>query len=157
MSVNKVILVGNLGRDPEIRYSQDGTAVANVSLATSDQWRDKSTGERRENTEWHRVVFFGRLAEIVGEYLKTGSTICVEGKIKTRKWQDQNGQDRYTTEIVADQMKMIGGRNDNQQGHQGNQQQRPSQQNYDGGGFEQQQRPSQPAANLMDMDDSIPF
>jgi len=99
--VNKVILVGNLGRDPEIKYSASGTAIANVTVATSESWNDKQTGEKQEKTEWHRVVFFRRLAEIVGEYLHKGSQVYIEGKLQTRKWQDQNGQDRYSTEIVA--------------------------------------------------------
>ncbi len=101
--VNKVILIGNLGADPETRYMPNGNAVANVSVATSDSWKDKNTGEQRERTEWHRVVFFGKLAEIVGQYLKKGSKIYVEGRLQTRKWQGQDGQDRYTTEVVVDQ------------------------------------------------------
>lgn len=110
-SVNKVILVGNLGRDPEVRYSPDGAAICTVSLATTSQWKDRNTGERREETEWHRVVFYNRLAEVVGEYLKKGRSIYVEGRLKTRKWQDkETGQDRYSTEIVGDQMQMLGGR-----------------------------------------------
>jgi single-strand DNA-binding protein len=109
-SVNKVILVGNLGRDPETRYSPDGAAITNVSLATTSQWKDKNTGEKKEETEWHRVAFFGRLAEIAGEYLKKGSQVYVEGRLRTRKWQDKEGQDRYTTEIVADAMQMLGSR-----------------------------------------------
>ncbi len=108
--VNKVILVGNLGRDPEVRYTPSGSAVANVTIATSDQWKDKQTGEQQERTEWHRVVFFNRLAEVVAEYVKKGQQIYVEGRIQTRKWQDQSGQDRYTTEIVANEMQMLGGR-----------------------------------------------
>lgn len=108
--VNKAILVGHLGRDPEVRYSANGAAIANVSLATSESWKDKQTGETQERTEWHRVVFFGRLAEIVAEYLKKGSQVYVEGRLQTRKWQDQNGNDRYTTEIVANDMQMLGGR-----------------------------------------------
>lgn len=106
--INKVILVGNLGKDPEIRYTANGAAVANVTLATTDSWKDKQTGEKQERTEWHRVVFFSRLAEIVGEYLKKGSQIYVEGRLQTRKWQDQSGQDRYTTEIVGNDMQMLG-------------------------------------------------
>jgi len=109
-SVNKVILVGNLGRDPETRYSPDGAAITNVSVATTSQWKDKNTGEKKEETEWHRVAFFGRLAEIAGEYLKKGSQVYVEGRLRTRKWQDKDGQDRYTTEIVADAMQMLGTR-----------------------------------------------
>ena len=108
--VNKVILIGNLGKDPEIRYMGNGQAVANVTIATSENWKDKNTGEQQERTEWHRVVFFRRLAEIAGEYLKKGSRIYVEGKLQTRKWQDQSGQDRYTTEIVANEMQMLDSR-----------------------------------------------
>ncbi len=157
-SVNKVILVGNLGRDPEVRYSPDGVAICNVSIATTSQWRDKASGERREETEWHRVVFYNRLAEIAGEYLRKGRAVYVEGRIKTRKWQDkETGQDRYSTEIVADQMQMLGGRDSG--GDSGD----------DGGDFNQaparrpaqQPRPAAPAAapagNLADMDDDIPF
>jgi single-strand DNA-binding protein len=108
--VNKVILVGNLGKDPEIRYMPNGNAVANLTLATSESWKDKQTGDQQEKTEWHRVVMFRRLAEIAGEYLKKGSQIYIEGKLQTRKWQDNSGNDRYTTEIVADEMQMLGGR-----------------------------------------------
>jgi single-strand DNA-binding protein len=108
--VNKAIIVGNLGRDPEIRYAASGAAIANVSIATTDSWKDKQSGENIDKTEWHRVVFFGRLAEIVGEYLKKGAQVYVEGRLQTRKWQDQNGQDRYSTEIVANEMQMLGGR-----------------------------------------------
>ncbi|OGI47808.1 MAG: single-stranded DNA-binding protein [Candidatus Muproteobacteria bacterium RIFCSPHIGHO2_01_FULL_65_16] len=108
--VNKVILVGNLGKDPEVRYSPNGQAVANVTLATSESWKDKNTGDKQEKTEWHRIVFFGRLAEIAGEYLKKGSQIYVEGRLQTRKWQDKEGRDRYTTEIVAGEMQMLGSR-----------------------------------------------
>jgi single-strand DNA-binding protein len=109
-SINKVILVGNLGADPETRYLPSGDAVANIRLATTDRYKDKSSGEMKELTEWHRVSFFGRLAEIVNEYLKKGSSVYVEGRIRTRKWTDQAGQERYSTEIVADQMQMLGGR-----------------------------------------------
>ena len=109
-SVNKVILVGNLGRDPEIRYAPSGDAICNISIATTDTWKDKQSGEKREATEWHRVVFFGKLAEIAGQYLKKGRAVYVEGRLQTRKWQDQNGQDRYTTEIRANEMQMLGGR-----------------------------------------------
>ena len=108
--VNKVILIGNLGKDPEIRYTAGGAAIANVTIATSESWKDKNTGEQVEKTEWHRVVFFNRLAEIVGEYVKKGSKIFVEGRLQTRKWQDQQGQDRYTTEIVANEMQMLDSR-----------------------------------------------
>lgn len=109
-SVNKVILVGNLGADPETRYLPSGDAVTNIRLATTDRYKDKASGEFKELTEWHRVVFFGRLAEIAAEYLKKGSPVYVEGRIRTRKWQDQSGQDRYSTEIVADSMQLLGGR-----------------------------------------------
>lgn len=106
-TLNKVQLIGNLGRDPEVRYTPNGTAVANVSLATTSTWKDKDSGERQEETEWHRVVFFGRLAEVVGEYMKKGSPMYVEGRLRTRKW-DKDGQDHYSTEIVADEMQMLG-------------------------------------------------
>jgi single-strand DNA-binding protein len=109
-SLNKVILIGNLGKDPETRYLPNGDAVTNITLATTDTWKDKNSGEKKEATEWHRVVFFRRLAEIASQYLKKGSQIYVEGSLKTRKWQGQDGQDRYTTEIVADEMKMLGSR-----------------------------------------------
>ena len=109
-SVNKVIIVGNLGADPETRYLPSGEAVANIRVATSDRWKDKTSGEMKEATEWHRIAFFGRLAEIAGEYLKKGSQVYVEGSLRTRKWQDKDGQDRYTTEIRGDVMKMLGKR-----------------------------------------------
>jgi single-strand DNA-binding protein len=108
-SVNKVIIVGNLGRDPEVRYSGDGASICNISVATTSQWKDKNSGERREETEWHRVVFYGRLAEIAGEYLKKGRSIYLEGRLKTRKWTDKDNIERFTTEVVADQMQMLGG------------------------------------------------
>ena len=108
--VNKVILIGNLGQDPEVRYMPNGGAVCNITVATSETWKDKNTGENQEKTEWHRVVMFRRLAEIAGEYLKKGSKVYLEGRLQTRKWQDQQGQDRYTTEIVADQMQMLDSR-----------------------------------------------
>ena len=111
--VNKVILVGNLGKDPEMRYAASGSAVANITLATSESWKDKQTGEQQERTEWHRVTFFGRLAEIVGEYLKKGSQVYVEGKIRTDKYQDkESGQDRYSTSVIANEMQMLGARGD---------------------------------------------
>jgi single-strand DNA-binding protein len=109
-SVNKVILVGNLGRDPETRYMPDGAAITNASVATSFQWNDKASGEKKEETEWHRVVFRGKLAEIAGEYLKKGRPVYVEGRLKTRKWQDKEGRDTYTTEIIAQEMQLLGGR-----------------------------------------------
>ncbi|MGB5474451.1 MAG: single-stranded DNA-binding protein [Gammaproteobacteria bacterium] len=108
--INKVILVGNLGKDPEVRYMPNGNAVANITLATTESWKDKQTGEAQEKTEWHRIVLFRRLGEIAGEYLKKGSQVYIEGKLQTRKWQDNAGNDRYTTEIVANEMQMLGGR-----------------------------------------------
>lgn len=160
-SLNKVELIGNLGQDPEVRYMQNGGAVANLSIATTESWKDKTTGEKKEQTEWHRVVIFGKLAEIAGEYLRKGSKVFIEGSLRTRKWQDQQGVDRYTTEInvgMNGRMLMLSAANDNQQG--GSQQQ-PRQQ-YSGGG--QPQRPQQgsqskPAGNEppMDFDDDIPF
>lgn len=131
--INKVILVGNLGKDPEIRYSAAGAAIANITVATSDNWKDKQTGEKQERTEWHRVVFFNRLAEVVGEYLKKGSQVYIEGRLQTRKWQDKEGQDRYTTEIVANEMQMLGGRGGSGGG--------------DSGGYDQSySQPASPAA-----------
>jgi len=109
-SVNKVILIGNLGRDPEVRYAPSGAAICNVTIATSRQWKNKDSGERQEETEWHRVVFYDRLAEIAGEYLKKGKSVYVEGRLKTRKWTDKDGVDKYTTEIIAQEMTMLGGR-----------------------------------------------
>ena len=108
--INKVIIVGNVGGDPETRYMPSGSAVTNLTIATNETWKDKQTGEKKERTEWHRVAMFNRLAEIAAEYLRKGSQVYVEGKIRTRKWQDKEGQDRYTTEIIADEMQMLGGR-----------------------------------------------
>jgi len=148
--INKVILVGNLGRDPEIKYTASGGAIANLTIATSESWNDKQTGEKVEKTEWHRVVAFQRLAEIMGEYLKKGSQVYIEGKLQTRKWQDQNGQDRYTTEIVASDMQMLGSRADAGAPAQAG-----------GGGFRRaansQQEPAQPAYDNDFADDDIPF
>src|SRR5690606_22735713 len=118
-SVNKVILVGNLGADPESRYMPNGDAVCNIRLATTESWKDKASGEKRELTEWHRVVFYRRLAEIAGQYLKKGTPVYVEGRIRTRKWQDKDGQDRYTTEIEATEMQMLGQRQSGDGGQQG--------------------------------------
>lgn len=133
--VNKVILVGNLGNDPEVRYMPNGNAVANLSLATSESWKDQQ-GQVQERTEWHRLTMYRRLAEIAGEYLKKGSQIYVEGKLQTRKWQDQQGQDRYTTEIIVDQMQMLGGRGGEAGGGSGGYQRQQSNQ---GGGYNQNQ------------------
>lgn len=124
-SVNKAIILGRLGKDPEMRYMPNGDAVANVTIATSESWKDKQSGEKRETTEWHRVVFFRKLAEIAGQYLKKGSQVYIEGKITTRKWQDKDGQERYTTEIVANDMTMLGGRSEGGSGGGGG--------NYGGG------------------------
>ncbi len=178
--INKVIVVGNLGQDPDVRYTTSGAAVTNISVATSEQWKDKNTGEDVVKTEWHRIVFFGRLAEIAGEYLKRGSQVYIEGKLQTRKWQDNNGQDRYTTEIVANEMQMLGARSGGQgqyaggqapaaprannppQQNQGGYQQNNQGQQQTGGGQQQAQAPqqqapvqSQPAFD--DFDDDIPF
>ena len=115
--INKVILIGNLGNDPEVRYSQSGAAITNISVATSESWKDKQTGQPQERTEWHRVVFFNRLAEIAGEYLRKGSKVYIEGALRTRKWQDREGQDRYTTEVVASEMQMLDSRGGGQGAH----------------------------------------
>ncbi len=179
--INKVIIVGNLGQDPEVRYTTGGAAVTNISVATSEQWKDKNTGEDVVKTEWHRIVFFGRLAEIAGEYLKRGSKVYIEGKLQTRKWQDQNNQDRYTTEIVANEMQML----DSRQGSGGQGQfgggqapaapraNNPPQQNQggqQGGGYQNNQSnnqgqavpqnnqpPAQQPPAFDDFDDDIPF
>lgn len=150
--VNKVILIGNLGRDPEVRYMPSGSAVANVALATSEQWKDKQTGEQQERTEWHNVVFFNRLAEIVGEYLKKGSQVYVEGSLRTRKWQDKNGNDRYTTEIVANEMQMLGGRGGGSGGGSN-----ASNYDYNQDNAGSRQPASAPASSSDDFDDDIPF
>ncbi|MFH4785801.1 single-stranded DNA-binding protein [Vibrio diabolicus] len=171
--INKVILVGNLGNDPEIRYMPNGGAVANITIATSDSWRDKATGEQREKTEWHRVVLFGKLAEVAGEYLRKGSQVYIEGQLQTRKWQDQSGQDRYSTEVVVQGfngvMQMLGGRGQGGSAPMGGQQQQqggwgqpqqPAQQQYNA---PQQQQPQQQQPQQqyneppMDFDDDIPF
>lgn len=156
--INKVILVGHLGQDPEVKYMPSGGAVTNVSIATSDQWKDKQTGEMRDRTEWHRVVFFNRTAEVAGEYLRKGSQVYIEGRLQTRKWQDQNGQDRYTTEIVANDMQMLGGRAGGGTGTMDSapmntppRNQTSNQPPQQGGGFGQS-----PAAGA-DFDDDIPF
>lgn len=127
-SVNKTILIGNLGADPESRFAPSGDAICNIRLATTESWKDKQTGERKEATEWHRVTFYGKLAEIAGQYLRKGSQVYIEGSLRTRKWQDQSGQDRYTTEIRADEMKMLGGKPDGQQQAPQQRQQAPQRQ-----------------------------
>lgn len=149
--VNKVILIGNLGKDPEVRYMPSGGAVANVTVATSESWKDKQSGEMQERTEWHNVVFFNRLAEIAGEYLKKGSKVYVEGSLRTRKWQGKDGQDRYTTEIVASEMQMLDSRSGGGGGSGGSAPARSSQQDY--GDYE----PSRPSRPADDFDDDIPF
>ncbi len=165
-SVNKVILIGNLGADPESRFAPSGDAICNIRLATTETWRDKNTGERREATEWHRVAFFGKLAEIAGQYLRKGSQVYIEGSLRTRKWQDQSGQDRYTTEIRADEMKMLGRREGGDAPMRGG----------EGGGWEAgsqsaparqpaapaqrpqpQAAPPQQSGGFGDFDDDIPF
>ncbi|WP_454762770.1 single-stranded DNA-binding protein [Cupriavidus campinensis] len=175
-SVNKVILVGNLGADPETRYMPSGDAVTNIRLATTDRYKDKQSGEFKEATEWHRIAFFGKLAEIAGQYLKKGSSVYIEGRIRTRKWQDQAGQDKYSTEIVADQMQMLGGRpggggeegSYGGGGGYGRESQGGAGSGGAGGGRAQgggqgaqqggQRRPQQaPSNGFEDMDDDIPF
>jgi len=156
--VNKVILIGNLGKDPETRFMPSGGAVTNITLATSESWKDKQSGQMQERTEWHRVVFFNKLAEIAGEYLKKGSKVYIEGSLRTRKWQGQDGQDRYTTEIVADQMQMLDSRGDGgsmgggnyERADQGGYGNTPSQGGSQGGY-------SNAPAPAADFDDDIPF
>lgn len=153
-SVNKVIIVGYLGKDPETRYAPNGDAICNINVATTDSWKDKTTGEKKEMTEWHHVSFFGRLAEVAGQYLHKGSPVYVEGSLRTRKWQDKDGKDRYTTGIRADSMQLLGDRAGGeqrqqpapQQPRQQAPQQRPAPQSSSGGG-----------GGFADMDDSIPF
>ncbi len=181
--VNKVILIGRLGQDPEMKFNQQGGAIANVSMATSEKWKDKNSGEQKEKTEWHRVVFFGKIAEIVGQYVKKGSNIYIEGKLQTRKWQDQSGADRYSTEVVVDGfngvLQMLDGAPANNQQQAPQKQQKPQQQapqqqqqpqtppNYQQAGAPQQipqqprqqqpQQQQQPAAGPDAFNDNIPF
>ena len=145
--VNLVIILGNLGNDPEVRYMPNGEPVANLSIATSETWNDKNTGEKREKTEWHRVVAYRRTAEIIGQYTRKGSKLYVEGKLQTRKWTDNNGVDRYTTEIIADSVQLLDSRRDDQDGQQGYQQQ----------GYQQQQRQQHNPPPQQDFDDDVPF
>lgn len=149
--INKVILIGNLGQDPETKHMPSGGAVTNVSIATSESWKDKQTGQPQERTEWHRVVFFNRLAEIAGEYLKKGSKVYVEGSLRTRKWQGQDGQDRYTTEIVASEMQML----DSRGGDSGGNYAQPAPQQQQA--TPQQQAQPQNAGGMGDFDDDIPW
>ena len=160
-SVNKVIILGNLGRDPETRYMPSGDAMTTISVATTDSWKDKATGDKKETTEWHRVTFFGKLAEIAGQYLKKGSSVYVEGSLRTRKYTDKDGVEKYATDIRADSMQMLGGRPNSSGMDDG----------YDQGSApaprqnsapparppQQQQQQSRPAPNFSDMDDDIPF
>jgi len=149
-SVNKVIIVGNIGRDPETRYMPSGDAVTNISVATSDRYKDKQTGEMKETTEWHRVAFFGKLAEIAGQYLKKGSQVYVEGRLRTRKWADASGQEKYSTEIVADSMQMLGSKmSGSSEG--GESYSRPK------SADSSNSSPAPTAASLGAMDDDIPF
>ena len=148
--INKVIIVGNVGGDPETRYMPSGSAVTNLTVATNESWKDKQTGEQKERTEWHRVAMFNRLAEIAAEYLRKGSQVYIEGKLRTRKWQGKDGQDRYTTEIIADQMQMLGGRGGGGNVGGGNQGGDQSGDQSGGGGA-----PPQPGPD--DFDDDIPF
>jgi single-strand DNA-binding protein len=152
-SVNKVILVGNLGKDPDVRYLPDGGAVVNLALATSSSWKDKNTGEKREETEWHRVVIYGRLAEIAGEYCKKGRSVYIEGRLKTRKWQDQSGVDKYTTEIIADQMQLLGGRD----GVESTERQEQPRQSSATNRQQAQQAQRTAPQNVADLQDDIPF
>ena len=161
-SVNKVILVGNLGRDPEVRYMPNGDAVANYSIATTETWKDKN-GMRQEKTEWHNIVMYRRLAEIAGEYLKKGSSVYIEGRLQTRKWQDKQGNDRYTTEIIADQLQMLGGRNSNAAGqtpgqdHGAASPSQPGGASTDGTPPPPRRKDPAPGGSFDDMDDDIPF
>ncbi len=174
-SVNKVIIVGNLGRDPETRYMPNGEAVTNIAVATTESWKDKNTGEKKELTEWHRITFYRKLAEIAGQYLKKGSQIYVEGRLQTRKWQDKEGVERYTTEIIADTMQMLGGRQGAGGGgggmdeggyggggggggsYGGGAPRQSASGGAAGGGAPRQQPAQRPAPNFSDMDDDIPF
>jgi single-strand DNA-binding protein len=162
-SVNKVIIVGNLGRDPETRYMPNGEAVTNIAVATTESWKDKSSGEKKELTEWHRITFYRKLAEIAGQYLKKGSQVYIEGRLQTRKWTDKENVERYTTEIIADSMQMLGSRQgmggggpsmDDEYGSSA-----PAPRQNTGGGGAGAARPaaSKPAPNFSDMDDDIPF
>ena len=162
-SVNKVIIVGNLGRDPETRYMPNGEAVTNIAVATTESWKDKSSGEKKELTEWHRITFYRKLAEIAGQYLKKGSQIYVEGRLQTRKWTDKENVERYTTEIIADSMQMLGSRQgmcggapsmDDEYGGGASSAPAPRQNT---GGSSRPAAPARPAPNFSDMDDDIPF
>lgn len=153
-SVNKVILIGNLGRDPEVRYAASGAAIANINMATTRRWKDRDTNEWKDETEWHRVSLFGRLAEVAGEYLRKGSSVYIEGRLQTRKWQDKEGQDRYTTEIVGEIMQMLGGRESSESYEGGDQPQQPASKTpY----AQQSGGTARPASDFSDMSDDVPF
>ena len=149
-SVNKAIIIGNLGKDPEVRYTASGEAMCNITVATTESWKDKASGEKKELTEWHRISFFGKLAEIAGQYLKKGSQVYVEGSIRTRKWTDKEGQERYTTEIRADEMKMLGSR-------QGMGAPMPDAGGDSGGDYAPAPRKAKPKPSFDDLGDDIPF
>jgi single-strand DNA-binding protein len=153
--INKVIIVGNVGGDPETRYMPSGSAVTNLTIATNESWKDKASGERKERTEWHRVAMFNRLAEIAAEYLRKGSQVYIEGKLRTRKWQDKSGQDRYTTEIIADEMQMLGGRGGSGGGSFGGDQKGNAPASSEQQGQSISNTPPQPGPD--DFDDDIPF
>jgi single-strand DNA-binding protein len=155
-SINKVIIVGNLGRDPETRYMPSGDAMTNIAVATTDKWKDKTSGEQKEATEWHRVAFFGKLAEIAGQYLNKGSQVYVEGRLRTRKWTDKDGAEKYVTEIIAETMQMLGGLPKSVENEQrgGNNQ---SAGNYAKATGRAAAPAARPASNFSDMDDDIPF
>jgi len=156
-SVNKVILVGNLGADPETRFMPNGDAIANIRLATTESWKDKATGEKKELTEWHRVVFRSKLAEIVGQYLKKGSAVYIEGRIRTRKWQDKEGQERYTTEIEAREMQMLGGRQNASSSSDGEVEYGGSMPSSSAPSSQRATAPAKKTPSFEDMDDDIPF
>jgi single-strand DNA-binding protein len=152
--VNRVTIVGNLGQDPEMKALPSGGYVTTISVATSESWKDKNTGQQQEKTEWHRIVFFNKLAEIAGQYLKKGSQIYVEGKLQTRKWQDQSGQDRYTTEIVGKEMQMLGSKGSQENNYNNN---NGLDQNTNTAGLHYQEKSPAPAQGINEFDDSIPF
>jgi len=156
-SVNKVIIVGNLGRDPETRYMPSGDAITNIAVATTDSWKDKATGEKKEQTEWHRISAFGRLAEIMAQYLKKGSQVYIEGSLRTRKYTDKDGIERYATEIRADTMQMLGGRQGMGGPSDDGYSAPPARQSAPAASAPRQSQASKPAPNFSDMDDDIPF
>ncbi|MBI3523720.1 MAG: single-stranded DNA-binding protein [Betaproteobacteria bacterium] len=153
-SVNKVILIGNLGKDPDVRYMPSGEAVTNITLATTDTWKDKTSGDKKEATEWHRVVFFRKLAEIAGQYLKKGSQVYIEGSLKTRKWTDKEGHERYTTEIVADEMRMLGSRQGSGDAGDSAPRERPE---HSAGVAKGPAQPAASGSGFNDFEDDIPF